>query len=43
MDEPRSSYSAFEQDSSLKALCDATMDPPIQALYFLSGGAMTLI
>lgn len=42
MDGPDSSYSCLVHQRFWKVLSDAKMDPPIQTLYFLSGGAMTL-
>ena len=40
---PCSSYSLFEIHICWKVDKDDKMDPPIQTLYFLSGGAITLI
>jgi len=42
IDGPASSYSCLVHQRFWKVLSDARMDPPIQTLYFLSGGAMIL-
>ena len=40
---PASSYSALEIHICWKVVRDERMEPPIQTLYFLSGGVITLI
>ena len=43
IDGPHSSYSCFEIHILSKVEREANIEPPIQAEYFLSGGAITLI